>query len=120
MAAELTSPTRVAREAQMFPILEEEEIARVRRFGAPRRYAKGEIVYATGKPVPGLLVVLSGTLRVTGRDGHGHDLRVTDHVAGGFSGELGLLSGRRALREFGDDPSKAKARSPDVIKKYEA
>jgi len=31
-----------------------------------------------------------------------------------------LLRQRRALREFGDDPSKAKARSPDVIKKYEA
>jgi len=31
-----------------------------------------------------------------------------------------LLRQRRALREFGDDPSKAKVRSPDVIKKYEA
>jgi len=31
-----------------------------------------------------------------------------------------LLRQRRALREFGDDPSKAKARSPEVIKKYQA
>jgi hypothetical protein len=31
-----------------------------------------------------------------------------------------LLRQRRALREFGDDPSKAQPRSPDVIKKYEA
>jgi len=31
-----------------------------------------------------------------------------------------LLRQRRALREFGDDPSKAKARPADVIKKYEA
>ena len=31
-----------------------------------------------------------------------------------------LLRQRRALREFGDDPAKAKVRSPDVIKKYEA
>jgi len=31
-----------------------------------------------------------------------------------------LLRQRRALREFGDDPSKARARPADVIKKYEA
>jgi hypothetical protein len=31
-----------------------------------------------------------------------------------------LLRQRRALREFGDDPSKARSRPPEVIKKYEA
>lgn len=31
-----------------------------------------------------------------------------------------LLRQRRARREFGDDPSKAQVRSPEVIKKYEA
>jgi uncharacterized protein DUF2630 len=29
-----------------------------------------------------------------------------------------LLRQRRALREFGDDPSKAQARDADVVKKY--
>src|SRR5207237_404166 len=38
----LISPTRAAREAQMFPILEPEEVTRVRRFAAQRHYAKGE------------------------------------------------------------------------------
>jgi thioredoxin reductase (NADPH) len=93
----LISPTRAAREAQMFPILEPEEVTRVRRFSAQRHYAKGERVYETGKPIPGLLVVLSGTICVTGRDGRGHDLSVVEHVAGSFTGELGLLSGRRSL-----------------------
>jgi len=97
MAAELTSPTRAAREAQMFPLLEPEEVARLRRFGAQRHYAKGTRISETGKQMPGLLLVLSGTIRVTGRDGRGQDLPVTDHVAGGFAGELGLLSGRRSL-----------------------
>jgi thioredoxin reductase (NADPH) len=97
MAAELTSPTRAAREAQMFPLLEPEEIARLRRFGAPKHYAAGTCIYETGKPIPGFIVVLSGTIRVTGRDGRGHDLPVRDHAAGAFSGELGLLSGRRSL-----------------------
>jgi thioredoxin reductase (NADPH) len=81
----------------MFPVLEAGEIARMRHFGTPRRYAPGERVYETGKPTAGLVVVLSGTLRVTGRDGHGHDFPVVDHAAGSFSGELGQLSGRRSL-----------------------
>ncbi len=96
-AVKPASPTIEARRAQTFPALEPEEIARVRRFGALRRYAAGERVYETGKPISGLHVVLSGTIRVTGRDGHGHDFPVVDHLAGGFSGELAVLSGRRSL-----------------------
>src|ERR1700694_6256886 len=95
--AEPASPTVEARRAQTFPVLAPDEIARMRRFATPCRYAAGERIYETGKPTPGLLVVLSGTIRVTGRDGHGHDLPVVDHVAGAFSGELGVLSGRRSL-----------------------
>ncbi len=96
-AAAPASPTLEARRAQTFPLLAPDEIARMRRFGTPCRYAAGERVYETGKPTPGLLAVLSGTIRVTGRDGHGHDFPVVDHVAGAFSGELGQLSGRRSL-----------------------
>src|SRR5437773_1079682 len=95
--AEPASPTLEARRAQTFPILAPDEIARMRRFGTPCRYAAGARIYETGKPTPGMLVVLSGTIRVTGRDGHGHDFPVVDHVAGAFSGELGQLSSRRSL-----------------------
>src|SRR2546427_423732 len=93
------SPTLQARRAQMFPILADEEIARLRRFGAARRYADGECLFETGKTSPGMFVVLSGTLRITGRDGHGHDLLIAELSAGGFSGEIGQLSGRRALAD---------------------
>src|SRR5438132_8763392 len=96
-SAEPASPTLEARRAQTFPILALDEIARMRRFGTPCRYAAGARIYETGKPTPGMLVVLSGTIRVTGRDGHGRDFPVVDHVAGAFSGELGQLSGRRSL-----------------------
>src|SRR5438093_2455055 len=95
--AEPASPTLEARRAQTFPILAPDEIARMRRFGTPCRYAAGARIYETGKPTPGMLVVLSGTIRITGRDGHGHDFPVVDHVAGAFSGELGQLSSRRSL-----------------------
>jgi thioredoxin reductase (NADPH) len=95
--AELTSPTIEARRAQAFPTLSADEVARLHRFGVPRRHTDGEFLYQTGKPSPGLFVVLSGKVRVTGRDGHGHDLPVVEHEPGMFSGELGQLSGRRSL-----------------------
>ncbi|MBV8032073.1 MAG: FAD-dependent oxidoreductase [Betaproteobacteria bacterium] len=93
----MTSPTRVAREAQMFPLLEAEDVARMRRFGVQRHYVEGTRIAEIGKPSPGLIVVLSGAIRVSTRDTHGHDLAVIDHVPGAFSGELGLLSGRRSF-----------------------
>src|SRR2546425_7109828 len=99
MAEPYHSPTLEARRAQMFPVLADEEMARLRRFGEPRRYADGECLFETGKPSPGMFVVLSGMLRITGRDGHGHDLLIAELSAGGFSGEVGQLSGRRALAD---------------------
>src|SRR6476661_8833855 len=77
--------------AQAFPVLADDEIERMRRFGEPRHFAAGQKVYATGQPSPGLLVVLRGTIHVTGRDGHGHDIPVVEHTRGSFSGEIGQL-----------------------------
>jgi thioredoxin reductase (NADPH) len=66
-----TSPIITERRAQIFPILTPEEIARMRRFGTPRRFADGELVIEAGKVSRGMYVVLSGAIRVTGRDSHG-------------------------------------------------
>jgi thioredoxin reductase (NADPH) len=78
----------------MFPLLAADEIARLHRFGKPRRFADGAHVIETGKVSPGIYVVLTGAIRVTGRDGHGHELPVTEHGPGHFSGELSQLSRR--------------------------
>src|SRR5258706_1100353 len=91
------SPTLQARRAQMFPILADEEIARVRRFGEPRRYADGECLFETGKTSPGMFVVLSGMLRITGRDGHGRDLLIAELSAGGLLSGKGERSRPRAV-----------------------
>src|SRR5258706_7670770 len=96
MAEILHSPTLDARRAQMFPVLDATEIERVRRFGAPRRYRSGERLLETGKPTPGSFFVLSGVVRLTGRDAHGHDGLVAELGAGGFSGEISTLSGKRS------------------------
>src|SRR6267143_4338825 len=86
------SPAIEARRAQAFPILAPDEIARMHRFGRLRRFADGARVVETGKVSPGIYVVLSGKIRITGRDGHGHDLDVVEHVPGSFSGEVSQLS----------------------------
>jgi thioredoxin reductase (NADPH) len=91
------SPTLDARRSQAFPLLGPDEIGRIRRFGVPAHFADGELVYATGKPTRGMFVVLAGVIRISGRDGHGHEYRVNDHVAGAFTGEIGQLSGGRSL-----------------------
>src|SRR5262249_17549314 len=93
------SPTLAARRVQMFPVLTEEELARLHRFGKPRRFADGDYVLKTGKVSPGIYAVLSGAIRVTGRDGHGHDMPVTEHGPGNFSGELSQLARRPSFAD---------------------
>ncbi|HME90846.1 MAG TPA: cyclic nucleotide-binding domain-containing protein, partial [Myxococcaceae bacterium] len=83
------SPTLEARRAQTFPLLAADEVARMHRFGKPRRFANGERVLETGKVSPGIYVVLSGAIRLTGRDGHGQEFSVVEHGPGNFAGELG-------------------------------
>ncbi|HUL41647.1 MAG TPA: FAD-dependent oxidoreductase [Burkholderiales bacterium] len=97
MAEAYPSPTLEARRAQMFPVLDPEDLARMRRFGALRGYADGEYLFETGKRSPGIFVVLSGAVRITGRDGHGRNFTITELGPGGFSGEIGQLSGKRAF-----------------------
>jgi len=85
------------RHEQTFPALTAQEIARMRRFGELRRYQDGERLFETGKPGPGMFVVLSGHVAVTQRDGLGHITPLIDQGPGQFIAEIGQLSGRVAL-----------------------
>jgi thioredoxin reductase (NADPH) len=85
------------RHEQTFPALTAPEIARMRRFGELRRYCDGELLFETGKPGPGMFVILSGHVAVTQRDGFGHVTPVIDQGPGQFLAEIGQLSGRIAL-----------------------
>ena len=82
---------------QTFPTLTPQEIARMRRFGDVRHYISGEMLFETGKPGPGMFVVLSGHVAITQRDGLGHVTPVIDQGPGQFLAEIGQLSGRVAL-----------------------
>lgn len=85
------------RRHQMFPRLSEAEIHRMRRFGTIQRYPAGTLLIETGKPSPGLFVLLSGEVQVTAHDGLGHSNVVVEHHAGGFLAEVGQLTGKPSL-----------------------
>ena len=85
------------RHEQTFPALTPQEIARMRRFGEVRTYRHSERLFETGKPGPGMFVVLSGHVAITQRDGLGHITPVIDQGPGQFLAEIGQLSGRVAL-----------------------
>jgi thioredoxin reductase (NADPH) len=85
------------RHEQTFPTLTSHEIERMRRFGELRSYKHGETLFETGKPGPGMFVVLSGHVAITLRDGLGHITPVIDQCVGQFVAEIGQLSGRVAL-----------------------
>src|SRR5580693_4546119 len=85
------------RHEQTFPALTSQEIARMRRFGEERKYKHGESLFETGKPGPGMFVLLSGHVTITQRDGLGHVTPVIDQGPGQFLAEIGQLSGRVAL-----------------------
>jgi thioredoxin reductase (NADPH) len=82
---------------QTFPNLTSAEIARMRRFGEVRNYRDGERLFETGKPGPGMFVVLAGHVAITTRDGLGHVTPIIDQGPGQFLAEVGQLSGRVAL-----------------------
>ena len=85
------------RHEQTFPALTPQEIARMRRFGEARSYKHGEMLFETGKPGPGMFVLLSGHVAITQRDGFGHVTPLIDQGPGQFLAEIGQLSGRVAL-----------------------
>jgi len=93
----LSAASAFPRLEQTFPVLTAPEIARMRRFGEVRHYKDGETLFKTGKPGPGMFVILSGHVAITQRDGLGHVTPVIDQGPGQFLAEIGQLSGRPAL-----------------------
>src|SRR5690349_6428342 len=82
---------------QMFPVLTEDELVHVSRFGTMQRYARGAHLFTAGEPTPGMFVVLTGSLAINQRDGRGHSVPVAQLTRAQFSGEIGHLAGRHSL-----------------------
>ncbi len=93
-----TSVREHPRYYQLFPVLSDSEIERMRRFGSPCRYAKGDFLYRAGSISPGMFVLLSGKIRIVGRDGLGHSRMLRDDMQRGeFTADVGQLSSKPAL-----------------------
>src|SRR5258708_4086629 len=86
---------RFPRLEQTFPALAPQEIARMRGFGELRNYKDGERLFETGKPGPGMFVILSGHIAISQRDGLGHVTSVIEQGPGQFLAEIGQPSLRR-------------------------
>jgi thioredoxin reductase (NADPH) len=81
---------------QLFPKLTEAQIARVRAHGRVRPIRQGEILVEQGAHNVPFWVVVSGELEIVRPAGDTETL-ITTHGPGHFTGEVAMLSGRRAL-----------------------
>ncbi|MBL8577929.1 MAG: FAD-dependent oxidoreductase [Mesorhizobium sp.] len=82
---------------QMFPVFTDSELRRMAEFGEARSFQQGERIIETGRLAPGMILILSGHVAITQRDGLGHITPVVDLGPGQFVGEVGQLSGRASL-----------------------
>ncbi|MFS8980753.1 FAD-dependent oxidoreductase [Cupriavidus necator] len=83
---------------QMFPVLAEAEIARVRRFGTLRHFAAGDHLYRAGSLCPGVFLLLSGKVQISGRDGLRDDRTIHVYAKRGeFTSDVTQLSNKPAV-----------------------
>jgi thioredoxin reductase (NADPH) len=95
MAPEMS--TLATRRHQVFPILEEQEVQRLARFGEPRTFEPGENLATAGRRSEGVMVILSGNVRVTRTDVVGVEEHIVTYGPRSFLGGLEQLAGRPSL-----------------------
>ena len=112
-----TSTGISSRRHQMFPPLTDDEIARIRRFGAVQSYSRGVRLFAAGEPAPGMFVVLQGTVTISQRDGLGHVVPIVRQGHGQFLAELAQLSGSVAMVDaYADEDVEALLIRPEQLR----
>ena len=89
-------PSAPAPGDQAFPTLTEAQVARIAAQGQPRKVERGEVLIRAGVRNANFFVVVSGHLDVLQRS-DGVETLIAVHKPGQISGELNLLSGRRAV-----------------------
>jgi thioredoxin reductase (NADPH) len=88
--------TLTARIGQLFPTLTPAQIARIAAQGRRRPIRRGEVLIEAGAEVIPFFVVVEGRIEIVQPSGATETL-VAVHGPGQFSGEIQMLSGRRAL-----------------------
>ena len=96
MTTPFQNPIFATRHDQVFPRLDQRQLADLVPFGERRRYPAGEMLFTEGDRHVGMFVLLSGRLDVVRRTIDSEELLVT-YEPGPFTGEVELLSGRGAV-----------------------
>jgi len=89
--------TLTTRRHQMFPVLDAQDMQRVGGFGELRTFESGESLAAAGQRSAGVMVIVSGNVRVSRRDVSGVEEHIVTYGPGGFLGGLEQLAGRPSL-----------------------
>ena len=82
----------------IFPTLTPAQIARIAAHGSPRPILAGDVLIEAGSPAVPFFVVTAGRLDVVRISTTGEEI-VASHGPGQFTGEINMVSGRRALFE---------------------
>jgi CRP-like cAMP-binding protein len=82
----MTTPPSPAGEAVAYPVLDETQRDRLRRYGTVRPVTAGQILYSPANESSDLLVVLSGEV-VVSNDALGTSVELARHGPGHFAGE---------------------------------
>ena len=89
-------PSALDFRTQAFPVLTAAQIDRVRPGSKLRHVQKGEILFEPGDTNIPFFVLLSGGMEIVQPDLDG-EVPITTHGPGQFTGEMTMISGRRAL-----------------------
>jgi thioredoxin reductase (NADPH) len=87
----------MSRLPQIYPVLNDAEVARISRFGETRHWGDGARIFSIGDPGFGMYVVLGGKIKVTRRDAFGRRIVINEQGTGHFISEVGQLSSGRCL-----------------------
>jgi thioredoxin reductase (NADPH) len=96
MTATTAAPLTRAPREQTFPTLTPDQIARIAAHGHVRPTRTGEVLFEAGDPVLSFFVVRAGQIEII-RPSYRTETLVVAHGPGQFTGEVTMLSGRRAM-----------------------
>jgi thioredoxin reductase (NADPH) len=94
--AEAVTPLTAQEKPRLFPTLTDAQIARMMPHGHVRRVESAGVLVEPGEPTVEVYVVLRGRFEILRALGTA-ELQVTDLLPGQFTGEVNVLTGRRAL-----------------------
>jgi thioredoxin reductase (NADPH) len=80
-----------------FPLLTEEQIELLRRFGKERAFEAGEILFRPGDPTTEFIVVLEGRVAILDDYGRPDERLIVEHGPRSFLGAFNAISGQPAL-----------------------